>query len=124
MMEKQASKAKEESAKNEAAGQKFLAENKKKDGVKVLPVKVSPQPGAAAGEKEKTVELQYKVIKEGSGQSPKETDTVVVNYKGTLINGKEFDSSYKRNEPATFPGQPRDQRLDGRPATHEAGREI
>ena len=47
--------------------------------------------------------LQYKVMKEGSGPSPKETDTVVTNYRGTLINGTEFDSSYKRNEPVTFP---------------------
>jgi len=47
--------------------------------------------------------LQYKVITEGSGESPKATDTVVVNYKGTLIDGTEFDSSYKRKEPATFP---------------------
>ncbi len=47
--------------------------------------------------------LQYKVLKEGSGAPPKETDTVVTNYKGTLLDGTEFDSSYKRNEPATFP---------------------
>jgi FKBP-type peptidyl-prolyl cis-trans isomerase len=47
--------------------------------------------------------LQYKVEKEGSGTPPKETDTVVVNYRGTLIDGTEFDSSYKRGEPATFP---------------------
>ena len=86
MMEKQAAKAKEESAKNAAAGEKFLAENKGKEGVKTT----------ASG-------LQYKVIKEGTGAAPKETETVVVHYKGTLIDGKEFDSSYKRNEPATFP---------------------
>src|SRR5205814_7535421 len=47
--------------------------------------------------------LQYKVEKEGSGTPPKETDTVEVNYRGTLIDGTEFDSSYKRGEPATFP---------------------
>ncbi len=47
--------------------------------------------------------LQYKVIKEGTGAQPKATDTVTVNYRGTLINGKEFDSSYKRGQPATFP---------------------
>ena len=46
--------------------------------------------------------MQYKVIKAGDGQTPKETDTVTVNYKGTLLDGTEFDSSYKRNEPATF----------------------
>jgi len=86
MMEKQAAAAKEEGEKNLAAGEKFLAENKKKDGVKTT----------ASG-------LQYKVIKEGAGASPKETDMVVTNYKGTTLNGTEFDSSYKRNEPATFP---------------------
>ena len=86
MVEKQAAEAKEASAKNAAAGEKFLAENKTKEGVKTT----------ASG-------LQYKVMKEGTGASPKETDMVVVNYKGTLINGTEFDSSYKRNEPATFP---------------------
>ncbi len=64
----------------------FLAENKKKKGVKVLP----------SG-------LQYKVMTEGKGKTPKATDTVTVNYKGTLIDGTEFDSSYKRGEPATFP---------------------
>jgi len=86
MMEKQAVEAKEATAKNAAAGEKFLAENKTKEGVKTT----------ASG-------LQYKVLKEGSGPSPKETDTVVTQYRGTLINGTEFDSSYKRNEPATFP---------------------
>jgi FKBP-type peptidyl-prolyl cis-trans isomerase FklB len=71
--------------KNKNEGEAFLAENKKKEGVVTLP----------SG-------LQYKVIKAGDGQTPKETDTVTVNYKGTLLDGTEFDSSYKRNEPATF----------------------
>jgi FKBP-type peptidyl-prolyl cis-trans isomerase FklB len=86
MMEKQIAASKEAAEKNKAEGEKFLEENKKKDGVKTT----------ASG-------LQYKVIKEGSGASPKETDTVVTNYRGTLIDGTEFDSSYKRNEPASFP---------------------
>lgn len=75
----------EKYADNKAAGEKFLAENKEKEGVITLP----------SG-------LQYKVIKEGKGAKPTETDRVKVNYRGTLIDGKEFDSSYKRNEPATF----------------------
>jgi FKBP-type peptidyl-prolyl cis-trans isomerase FklB len=86
MMEKQVAASKEAATKNAAEGEKFLAENKSKEGVKTT----------ASG-------LQYKVLKEGSGASPKETDTVVTNYKGTLLDGTEFDSSYKRNEPATFP---------------------
>jgi FKBP-type peptidyl-prolyl cis-trans isomerase FklB len=86
MMEKQIAASKEAATKNAAEGEKFLAENKKKDGVKTT----------ASG-------LQYKVLKEGSGAPPKETDTVVTNYRGTLIDGTEFDSSYKRNEPASFP---------------------
>src|SRR5213593_4340248 len=72
--------------KNASEGAKFLDENKKKDGVKTT----------ASG-------LQYKVIKDGAGAQPKATDTVTVNYRGTLINGTEFDSSYKRGQPATFP---------------------
>ncbi|HET9418909.1 MAG TPA: FKBP-type peptidyl-prolyl cis-trans isomerase [Chthoniobacterales bacterium] len=72
--------------KNKTDGERFLAENKKKDGVKTTP----------SG-------LQYKVIKEGNGPQPKETDTVVANYRGTLIDGTEFDSSYKRGQTATFP---------------------
>jgi len=86
MMEKQVAASKEAAAKNLAEGEKFLAENKKKEGVKTT----------ASG-------LQYKVVKEGTGPTPKETDTVVTNYRGTTIDGNEFDSSYKRNEPATFP---------------------
>jgi len=76
---------KEKSVKNLEEGNKFLAENQKKEGVKALP----------SG-------LQFKVIAEGSGKSPKADDTVTVNYKGTLIDGIEFDSSYKRGQPATF----------------------
>lgn len=67
-------------------GKAFLAENKKKPGITTLP----------SG-------LQYRVIKEGTGQSPNLNDSVVAHYRGTLINGKEFDSSYKRNAPTTFP---------------------
>lgn len=72
-------------ADNKTAGEKFLAENKTKEGVKTTP----------SG-------LQYKVITEGKGAIPADTCNVKVNYKGTLIDGTEFDSSYKRNEPATF----------------------
>ena len=78
--------AKSFSEKNKKEGEAFLAENKKKSGVKTLP----------SG-------LQYKVITEGKGKSPKATDTVTVHYRGTLIDGTEFDSSYKRGQPATFP---------------------
>lgn len=86
MREKTAAANKDAAEKNTQEGEKFLAENKTKPGVKTT----------ASG-------LQYKVEKEGNGQAPKETDTVVVNYRGTLIDGTEFDSSYKRGEPATFP---------------------
>lgn len=85
MMEKQQAKLDETAKKNKAIEERFLAENSKKPGVKTLP----------SG-------LQYKVIKSGNGPSPKATDKVTVNYRGTLINGDEFDSSYKRGEPATF----------------------
>jgi FKBP-type peptidyl-prolyl cis-trans isomerase FklB len=71
--------------KNKDQGDAFLAENKKKEGVKTLP----------SG-------LQYKVIKAGTGKKPKLSDTVTVNYRGALIDGTEFDSSYRRGQPATF----------------------
>jgi FKBP-type peptidyl-prolyl cis-trans isomerase FklB len=71
---------------NRKAGEAFLAENKTKDGVVTLP----------SG-------LQYKILKEGTGPKPAATDTVVCNYKGTLLDNTEFDSSYKRGQPATFP---------------------
>ena len=79
-------KQKAAGVKNGADGEKFLAENKKKEGVKAT----------ASG-------LQYKVVKEGTGAQPKEKDTVMANYRGTLIDGTEFDSSYTRGQPATFP---------------------
>lgn len=81
-----AEKQKTMADKNATDGKKFLDENKKKEGVKAT----------ASG-------LQYKSIKEGNGPQPKATDTVTVDYRGTLIDGTEFDSSYKRGEPATFP---------------------
>ncbi len=68
------------------AGMKFLEENKKRAGVTTLP----------SG-------LQYEIIKQGDGPIPKSTDTVKANYKGTLIDGKEFDNSYTRGEPITIP---------------------
>ncbi|PIP36427.1 MAG: hypothetical protein COX20_05870 [Desulfobacterales bacterium CG23_combo_of_CG06-09_8_20_14_all_52_9] len=82
----QEKKMKDLGEKNKVAGKKFLDENRGKKGVKTNP----------SG-------LQYQVIKEGTGKIPKETDRVTVNYKGSLIDGTEFDSSYKRGKPATFP---------------------
>ena len=79
-------KQKQAGEKNKTEGVKFLEDNKKKPDVKAT----------ASG-------LQYKVMKEGTGAKPKATDTVSVNYRGTLIDGTEFDSSYKRGQPATFP---------------------
>jgi FKBP-type peptidyl-prolyl cis-trans isomerase FklB len=84
--------AKQQQAQKQAAeenmkeGEAFLTANKSKDGVVTLP----------SG-------LQYKIEKEGTGPKPKASDTVVCNYRGTFINGTEFDSSYKRGQPATFP---------------------
>jgi FKBP-type peptidyl-prolyl cis-trans isomerase FklB len=86
MVAKQQESMKVTGEKNRKEGEAFLSANKKKSGVKTLP----------SG-------LQYKIIQEGKGESPKATDTVTVNYRGTLIDGTEFDSSYKRGQPATFP---------------------
>ena len=86
LMAKQAETMKILSEKNKADGERFLAENAKKEGVKVLP----------SG-------LQYKVIAPGTGKSPTTADTVTTHYRGTLIDGTEFDSSHKRGQPATFP---------------------
>jgi FKBP-type peptidyl-prolyl cis-trans isomerase FklB len=76
----------EQGRKNLAEGKAFLAENAEKEGVRTLP----------SG-------LQYQVLSEGEGDPPAATDTVTVHYRGTLIDGSEFDSSYGRGEPATFP---------------------
>jgi FKBP-type peptidyl-prolyl cis-trans isomerase FklB len=75
----------EKAAKNLEEGKAFLTENAKKEGVKTLPNG-----------------LQYKVITEGAGASPKAGDTVTVHYRGTFVDGNEFDSSHKRGKPATF----------------------
>ncbi len=83
--EKQVKKAVAMVQKNRTAAEEFLKANKTKDGV------VETKSG-----------LQYKVVKKGTGKKPLPTDTVKVHYKGTLLDGKEFDSSYKRNEPAVF----------------------
>lgn len=71
---------------NQSQGEAFLTENGKRDGVVSLP----------SG-------LQYEVIDDGNGDTPSKTDTVVTHYRGTLIDGKEFDSSHRRGEPASFP---------------------
>ena len=84
--EKQEQMRNEESAAAKQAGEQFLAANRSKEGVVELP----------SG-------LQYKILQQGTGPKPTADDTVVCNYRGTLINGQEFDSSYKRGEPATFP---------------------
>jgi FKBP-type peptidyl-prolyl cis-trans isomerase len=86
MRAKQTAMLKDLTEKNKSEGDAFLLDNKSKEGVVALP----------SG-------LQYKILKAGDGPKPTANDSVVCNYKGTLINGKEFDSSYKRGQPATFP---------------------
>ncbi len=86
MTKKHEEEMKKTAEKNKKAEDAFFAENKKKEGVITLP----------SG-------LQYKVVTEGTGKTPTITDTVTVNYRGTLVDGTEFDSSYKRGQPATFP---------------------
>ena len=81
-------------AKNLKDGEAFLAANKTKDGVKVHPVTL---PDGT------TAELQYKILKSGTGDTPRKTDTVTVQYTGTLMDGTVFDSSVQRGQPATFP---------------------
>lgn len=84
--EKMQGMAKEMGEKNKQEGTAFLEANKSKEGVVALP----------SG-------LQYKVLTQGTGPKPALSDVVVCNYRGTLLNGKEFDSSYKRGQPASFP---------------------
>jgi FKBP-type peptidyl-prolyl cis-trans isomerase FklB len=84
--QKQAEQQEQIGQKNVEQGKAFLAANKEKPGVTTL-----------------DNGLQYKVITAGSGKSPQETDSVTVHYRGTLIDGTEFDSSYSRGEPTTFP---------------------
>ena len=86
MRQQRQAKMQQESEANKKEGDAFLAANKTKEGVITLPDG-----------------LQYKVLKQGDGPKPTTNDKVVCNYRGTLVNGTEFDSSYKRNEPATFP---------------------
>jgi FKBP-type peptidyl-prolyl cis-trans isomerase FklB len=83
---KKQAEAKKQAAENRQKEEAFLADNKGKEGVKTTP----------SG-------LQYKVLKEGDGKKPTAYDSVTVNYRGTLLDGTEFDSSYKRGQPATFP---------------------
>ncbi len=85
IMAKRAEAMKESAEKSKKAAEVYLEANKKKEGVVTLP----------SG-------LQYKVLTQGTGNTPKATDKVKVNYKGTLIDGTEFDSSYKRGEPSVF----------------------
>ncbi|HEY3699077.1 MAG TPA: FKBP-type peptidyl-prolyl cis-trans isomerase [Spongiibacteraceae bacterium] len=86
LMAKREEEQKAQGEKNKTASAAFMTENGKKEGIKT----------AASG-------LQYKIVTEGKGAKPKADDTVEVNYKGTLIDGTEFDSSYKRGQPVTFP---------------------
>ncbi len=85
LIQKQTEAAKAKAEKNKKEGEPFLAENSKKQGVVTLP----------SG-------LQYQILKEGEGKKPTIDDTVICNYRGILLDGTEFDSSYKRNQPTTF----------------------
>ena len=86
LQKKEIERLKQLAGKNKKEGAEFLAANKAKEGVKTLP----------SG-------LEYKVLAEGNGTQPKPTDQVTVNYRGTFLDGTEFDNSYKRGEPITFP---------------------
>jgi FKBP-type peptidyl-prolyl cis-trans isomerase FklB len=86
MAAKSAGVMKEETEKNRQEGEAFLARNRTREGVKTLPDG-----------------LQYSIMKAGAGRTPRPTDMVVVNYRGTFIDGTEFDSSYRRGQPLVFP---------------------
>ena len=86
MQDKRAQRLQTIAEKNKLEGEAYLAENGKKEGVKTT----------RSG-------LQYETLKRGTGATPKATDTVITHYRGTLIDGTEFDSSHKRGQPATFP---------------------
>jgi FKBP-type peptidyl-prolyl cis-trans isomerase FklB len=86
LQKKETERLKQLAEKNKKEGAEFLAANKAKEGVKTLP----------SG-------LQYKILAEGNGPQPKPTDQITVNYRGMLVDGTEFDNSYKRGEPVTFP---------------------
>ena len=86
LMKKQSQGKQTAAEENKKVGEAFLAENKKKEGVVTLP----------SG-------LQYKILKAGNGKKPTDADTVECHYRGTLIDGTEFDSSYRRGQPASFP---------------------
>ena len=90
---KQAAKRAEQTVKNKSDGEAFLAANKKKAGIKTI---------SAQNQEGQPSELQYLVLTSGSGITPTANDIVKVNYAGTLIDGTEFDSSYKRGQPAEF----------------------
>lgn len=93
MQAKQAEYTAKQRSKSDAASGKFFAEIKGKEGVKALPVETENG----------KVELYYEILKEGSGEYPKATDTVKVHYTGTLVDGTVFDSSVERGEPIEFP---------------------
>jgi FKBP-type peptidyl-prolyl cis-trans isomerase FklB len=86
MRAKQEAQMKEKGERNKKEGEAFLAENKKKEGVKTT-----------------TSGLQYKILKEGNGPKPTEESIVKVHYRGTFIDGTEFDSSHKRGQPTEYP---------------------
>ena len=107
MMKKQSQGKQTAAEENKKVGEAFLAENKKKEGVVALP----------SG-------LQYKILKAGKGQKPTAADKVECHYRGTLIDGTEFDSSYRRGQPATFPVEWCYSGMDRGIETHARGLQV